>query len=95
MKDGTIRGRETRQVITDLMNFHKVPRSVWSITPRGKLTILVGSRAVEFDCPSGLSFYALKALCEKVEVALREREDAKRHAQQLDLEAAIAQSASA
>lgn len=89
MKDGTILGRETRQVVTDLMERYGVPKSVWSITPRGKLNMLVGSRRVQFDCPAGLSFYALQALCSKIEVAIREREAAMRHVGQIDLEDAI------
>lgn len=89
MKDGTIRGRETRQVVSDLMERHGVPKGVWSITPRGKLNMLVGSRCVSFDCPAGLSFYALQALCVKIEVAIREREAAMRHVGQVDLEDAI------
>jgi len=90
MTDGTIRGRETRQVIADLMAANNVPRGVWSITPRGRLSILVGSRQVQFDCPAGLSFYGLKSLCAKIEIALRERENAQRHRGQIDLEEVIA-----
>ena len=90
MTDGTIRAREAHQVIADLMAENKVPRGVWSLSPRGKLSILVGSRQVNFDCPAGMSFYGLKSLCAKIEVALRERDIAQRHRGQIDLEEVIA-----
>lgn len=83
--NGTIRGREVKEVIRDLMRQRKVPAHVWNLTPRGILTILVGTRIVEIPCPAGQTFYGLQAALRRIEQALDERERG-HDRRQIDLE---------
>jgi hypothetical protein len=64
--------REAKQVIADLMDKHRVPRSIWSLTPGGELHILIGSRKVEIATKAGLSYYAMRSLEGDVEAAIRD-----------------------
>lgn len=64
--------REAMQVVSDLMDRHRVPKSIWSLTPGGELHILVGARKVEIAAKAGLSYYAMRGLEGRVEAAIRD-----------------------
>ncbi len=86
---GTIQRQEAKQVIADLMDRNRIPRSVWSITPSGELNFMIGARVVKLKAGGGMSYYALKALEANVEAAIRDyinRPDKR----QIDLEELVA-----
>lgn len=88
MADGTIRAREARDVVADLLRDKKVSKAVYKLSPR-RLTILVGSRQVEIPLGSGLSFYALQNTLSKVNAAVDDLNRSKEHRNQVDLEELI------
>lgn len=88
MNIGSIRGREAKEVITDLLREKRIPASIWSFKGRS-LHIRVGSSVAVVPVPAGLTFYGLKATVEKVERILEDAERAKRHRSQIDLEQLI------
>ena len=85
---GTILRREAKQVISDLMDQHRVPRSVWSITPSGELNFLIGARKFTAAVGGGMSYYALRDLSQRVEAAIRDFH-ARPDRRQVDLEELI------
>lgn len=83
--DGTIRSREAKTVLSDILMRRKVPSAVYKFQG-GKLNIMVGSQLVELKCPSGLSYYGLKLLTDKLNSVIDEYEAAKLRRNQIDLE---------
>lgn len=86
---GTIRSREAKDVVVDILQRRSVPKWLWS--SKGKaIHILVGSRPVAVVVPARMTFYGLEALTEQVERICDDIEAARRHRGQIDLEDAIA-----
>lgn len=90
---GGIPAREARDVVTDLLRSRGVSDGLWSIR-KGALHILIGSRSLVIPLPRGLTFYAMQAVVDKVEAAIRDLERSKVHRGQIDLEDAIRERAS-
>lgn len=88
---GTIRGKEAKQVIGDLLASRNVSKAVYKITGR-ELHMLVAGRPVVFSPAAGMSFYGLEALRGQVNRAIDEMHIA-RDKRQVDLEDVIAQRA--
>lgn len=86
---GTIRAREAKSVVKDLLDERRVSPGSYKIDSR-KLNLLVGARVVEVPLPRGLTFYGMQDLLRKVEACIREMESARAHRQQIDLEEVIA-----
>lgn len=78
---GTIRAREARDVLVDILRSAKIPASCYSFRS-GAVHILVGGRVVQIGCKSGLSFYGLQAAC-------RDFHEARKHRDQIDIEELI------
>lgn len=91
-KAGTIRTKEAKQVVGDLLVSRNVSKAVYKMKPGGELNMLVGSRQVTFQCKAGMSFYGLQALLASVNRAIDEMSIA-RDARQIDIEDAIRQAA--
>jgi hypothetical protein len=85
---GTIRGREAREVIKDVIASKGLPSGIWSMSPSGILSMLIGHREWKCEVKRGLSYYALTDLRRRVEVACDEA-IANRKSRQIDLEEAI------
>lgn len=86
---GSIKQREAKAVVAEIMEQRGVPKSVWKLQPGGQLNILIGSRVATFACKSGMTFYQLQHLARDVNRALDEREAAARNRNQTDIEDAI------
>jgi hypothetical protein len=69
---GTILRREAKQVVSDLMEKHGIPKAVWSIKPDGELHFLIGHRCVKLKAGAGMSYYALQGLEAQVEASIRD-----------------------
>ncbi len=63
---GTIRARETRSVVVDFLTRSGVPKAKYGFRG-GELRLLVGEREAVVAVPSGLTFYQLQAVLEKLE----------------------------
>jgi hypothetical protein len=85
---GTIRKREAKTVVSDLLAQRGVSRALYNITPGGKLHMLIGGREVVFACGRGLTYYGLNDLLKQVNKAVDEMA-LKRDERQIDLEDAI------
>jgi hypothetical protein len=88
---GTIRQREVKEVVEDVMRAHNVPPSTWSIE-NGVLRLMIGARIAEVSCKRGQTFYSMQQLVAKVEQVISEFKSTKQRRQQVDLEDAIAAS---
>ena len=83
--DGTIRSREAKAVLSDILARRKVPSAVYKFQG-SRLNIMVGSRLVEVKCPPNLSYCGLKLLSDKLNLVIDEYEAAKLRRNQIDLE---------
>lgn len=63
--DGTIRQRESRQVIQDLLRARKIPQSIYRFG-KTSLEILDGTEKVKLEVKRGMSYYGLQSVIERV-----------------------------
>lgn len=84
-QEGTIRSREAKSVVLDILKKHHVPKSLWGIKGQ-TLSLLVGARTVEIPIPRGLSFYGLQSAVRTLEGAIVDMERARHLRQQVDIE---------
>lgn len=87
-KSGTIRSKEAKQVVYDLLLSRGVSKAVWKITPGGELHMLVANRSVTFPLKAGMTYYGLRNMLQQIERCLDEMAVA-RDRRQIDLEDAI------
>lgn len=85
---GTIRAMEAKQVVGDVFKRRGISPALYGFR-KGRLGVLVGQRQVYIQMPSGLSYYELKRLTERVERICDDVERAREHVGQIDLEEAI------
>jgi hypothetical protein len=84
---GTIRGREAKQVVADILQERGISPSLWAIRSDG-LHILVRGRQVIVPFRAGLTVYGLDAVRRRVE-ALCDESRKPHDARQIDIEDAI------
>lgn len=86
---GTIRSKEAKSVVADFMAARKIPRSVWSITPRGGLSFMVNGHITVVDLPAGQTFNGLTRALERIGRLCDEYHNRVVDRRQIDLEDAI------
>ena len=89
MEAGSIRLREARAVVLDLLKKSAIPAHCYTMGQK-ELTVLIGPHAVVVPITRNLTFYGLAAVLREVEGIARDFELAKSHRGQIDLEEAIA-----
>lgn len=87
---GTIRGREAKDVVRDILRDRKTPKGLYQFNGRGwDLHLLIGSRTIVFKCGAGHTFYSLQSLTKELNRALDDLDKHMANRLQIDLEEAI------
>ena len=91
---GSIRAREARQVLQDILRNRKVPPSVWSCEG-DRLHFMIQGRIEVVSSKRGATFYELQERCRKLHALCDEYDRANANRGQIDLETYLASTASA
>ena len=70
---GTITRHEAKQMVLDVLAFHRVPKTLWRVVG-SKIEILIGNRIVRIDVRRGQTYYDLEARKREAEAAVRDLE---------------------